>query len=160
MRLNPSPRFTAALALAFAALTLGGPSARSDDRDGEVKFNEIRFDILGLRNDHGVVTCLLFNSADGYPADATKAVARFKSIIEHGRAACTFDDPRAGTYALAFIHDENENGKLDTNFLGIPAEGIGASNDAHGPLGRAGWDEAKFEHQSGLQSLQLHAKYF
>jgi len=33
-----------------------------------------------------------------------------------------------GTYAIACYHDENDNGKLDTNFLGIPKEGTGASN--------------------------------
>jgi len=35
-------------------------------------------------------------------------------------------------YAVSVFHDENYNGKLDTNLLGIPREGVGASNDARG----------------------------
>ena len=39
-----------------------------------------------------------------------------------------FDDLPSGTYALALIHDENGNGKLDT-MMGIPKEGFGFSKN-------------------------------
>jgi len=42
---------------------------------------------------------------------------------------------RVGKYAVSVFHDENSNGKLDTNFLGIPREGVGASNNAKGHFG-------------------------
>jgi uncharacterized protein (DUF2141 family) len=32
---------------------------------------------------------------------------------------------KPGKYAIAVIHDENCNGKLDTNMFGIPKEGYG-----------------------------------
>jgi len=146
----PRGRLLAALFLLCAAT-----AARSDGPTS----NEIRFDILGLRSDKGTVNCTLFTSADGYPNDESKAARRVKTIIEHGRAACVFDEPRAGTYAFSFFHDENENGKLDTNFLGMPSEGVGASNDAHSALGGPKWDDAKFEHKDGLQALEVHAHY-
>jgi uncharacterized protein (DUF2141 family) len=142
--------------LVALALFVPSPAARSDGPTS----NEIRVEILGLHSDKGLVRCLLFNVADGYPGDADKALQKMSAVIEHGRAACTFDDPRAGTYAVAFIHDENENGKLDTNFLGIPSEGVGASNDAKSTFGKPSWDDAKFEHALGLQALELHARYF
>ena len=44
-------------------------------------------------------------------------------------AICQFNDIPPGTYAIAVFHDENANGKLDKNFLGIPCEGYGASNN-------------------------------
>jgi uncharacterized protein (DUF2141 family) len=140
----------------LAAAVIATSAARSDGPTS----NEIRVDVVGLRSDKGTVDCLLFNSAEGFPGDASKAVGKMKSIIEHGRAACTFDEPRAGTYAVAFIHDENENGKLDTNFLGIPNEGIGASNDAKATFGPPKWDDAKFVHALGLQALEIHPHYF
>ena len=40
-------------------------------------------------------------------------------------ARCDFEDIPAGTYAIAAIHDENRNGKLDMNWLGVPKEGYG-----------------------------------
>ena len=158
MRPNRTPALLDGLQAAtvlIAIALLCAPAARSDGPTS----NQIRVDILGLRNDHGTVNCLLFNSADGFPNDGDKAVQHMKSIIEHGRAACEFDEPRPGTYAIAFIHDENENGKLDTNFLGMPSEGVGASNDAKATFGQPKWDDAKFEHAPGLQDLELHAHY-
>lgn len=38
----------------------------------------------------------------------------------------------AGQYAVNVIHDKNNNSKLDTNWMGIPTEGWGCSNDARG----------------------------
>ena len=51
---------------------------------------------------------------------------------------------RAGNYAVQVMHDENDNNKLDTNFLGIPSEGYGFSNNPN-VMRRAHFDEARFE---------------
>ena len=40
----------------------------------------------------------------------------------------TFEAP-PGTYAVAVHHDANANGAMDSNFLGMPKEGYGVSND-------------------------------
>jgi uncharacterized protein (DUF2141 family) len=59
-----------------------------------------------------------------------------------------------GAYAIMLIDDENNNGKLDTNFLGIPSEGCGASNGAAGgPFGGPKWDDAKFDVTCGDESV-------
>jgi len=51
-----------------------------------------------------------------------------------------------GTYGVMLIDDENNNGRLDTNWLGIPNEGVGASRGASGgPFGGPKWDDAKFD---------------
>ena len=45
------------------------------------------------------------------------------------QARCDFQDIAPGTYALVVAHDENMNGKLDTDWIGVPTEGYGFSND-------------------------------
>ena len=50
-----------------------------------------------------------------------------------------------GTYAISCFHDVNGNGKLDTNFLGIPSEPYGFSNNARPKFRAPNWNEAKFE---------------
>jgi hypothetical protein len=55
--------------------------------------------------------------------------------IRDTQARCDFEDIAPGTYALVISHDENTNGKLDTNWLGVPTEGYGFSNDATALLG-------------------------
>jgi uncharacterized protein (DUF2141 family) len=40
-----------------------------------------------------------------------------------------------GQYAIILFHDENGNGKLDRNALGVPTEPYGFSNNVRGFLG-------------------------
>ena len=55
-----------------------------------------------------------------------------------------------GVYSLMLIDDKNDNGVLDTNWMGVPNEGCGASNGAKGgPMGGPSWDDAKFEVKCG-----------
>jgi uncharacterized protein (DUF2141 family) len=60
---------------------------------------------------------------DGFPKKGDKALAHAISSISDRRAVCEFPGVNAGTYAISVFHDENSNGKLDTNFMGIPREG-------------------------------------
>jgi len=49
-----------------------------------------------------------------------------------------------GEYAIQVMHDRNGNGKLDSNFVGIPSEPWAFSNNATGNMGPPKWDEVKF----------------
>ena len=76
---------------------------------------------------------------------------RFKDAIgeiDEEKSTITFTDIPEGTYAISFIHDENDNGKMDTNFMGIPKEDYGCSNNAKGFMGPPKWKDAKFELKS------------
>ena len=100
---------------------------------------------IGLRNNDGQVFCALYASAEGFPKDSQKAIRRDSSSISEKKASCEFSGVQPGTYAVSVFHDENSNGKLDTNFLGIPREGVGASNDARGHMGPPKFDGAQFQ---------------
>lgn len=50
----------------------------------------------------------------------------------------------AGIYSIGFFIDKNDNEKLDTNFLGIPKEQFGFSNDAMGRFGPPSFEAASF----------------
>ena len=56
----------------------------------------------------------------------------------------TFSNLTTGEYALAIYHDENSNGKLDSNFLGMPTEDYVFSNYATGNFGPPSFEDAKF----------------
>jgi uncharacterized protein (DUF2141 family) len=121
--------------------------------------NLIHVEIGGLRNDKGQVVCDLHSSADGFPKNGDKAVAHAKSPISSGHAVCDFPDVKEGTYAVAVFHDENSNGKLDTNFMGIPREGVGASNNAKGHFGPPKFNAAAFRYSSGRLELKITVTY-
>ena len=137
------------LALLRAALTQAQPSSE----------DVIQVEIDGLRNDKGQVLCALYSSADGFPTNGEKALAQAKSPISDGHAVCEFPGVAAGTYAVSTFHDENSNGKLDRNFMGIPREGVGASNNAKGHFGPPKFDSAAFRFSGSRLVLKIAINY-
>ena len=121
--------------------------------------NVIHADIERLRNGKGNVICALYASPDGFPKKSEKAIAHVTSRIADGRAVCEFSGIGPGTYAVSVFHDENSNGRLDTNFMGIPREGVGASNDARGHLGPPKFDAAAFHFSGGRMNLTIRITY-
>jgi uncharacterized protein (DUF2141 family) len=121
--------------------------------------NTIHVRVEGLRSDKGQVMCALFSSAKDFPKNGDKALAHAQSPIAHGKAVCDFSDVAPGRYAVSVFHDENSNGKMDTNFIGMPREGVGASNNAIGHLGPPKFDAAAFSYSGGQLELAIRVVY-
>lgn len=121
--------------------------------------NVIHVEVVGMRNDKGQISCSLYSSADGFPKKGEKAVAHSVAPISERVAVCEFPGIPLGPYAVSVFHDENSNGKLDTNLLGIPREGVGASNDARGHMGPPKFDAAAFQFAGGRLSLKITIHY-
>jgi uncharacterized protein (DUF2141 family) len=98
-----------------------------------------------LHSDAGKLYLSLYNSPTGYPKNASVAYRLAFSEIRNGKATIALDHLPPGDYAIACYHDENNNGKIDTNFFGMPTEGTGASNDARGSFGPPRFSDAKFK---------------
>ena len=142
------------LLAAFLALVEAGlPQTQSPQE------NVIHIETSGMRNSNGQVMCALYSSPDGFPKKSEKALAHVNSAIADKQAVCEFSGIAPGTYAVSVFHDENSNGKLDTNFMGIPREGIGASNDARGHLGPPKFDAAAFHFSGGRINLTIKINY-
>jgi uncharacterized protein (DUF2141 family) len=108
-----------------------------------VHAGELTVTITDIRAAQGSLMVSLVNSDAGWNSQA-KPVAARKVAAEKGEMQLKFSDLPAGSYAVQVMHDENDNNKLDTNFLGIPSEGYGFSNNPH-VMRRATFDEARFE---------------
>ena len=121
--------------------------------------NQIHVEIVGLRNDKGQALCALFSSSRDFPKKTEKAVAHSTSVISNRHAVCEFPGVAPGTYAISVFHDENSNGKLDTNLMGIPREGVGASNDVKGHFGPPKFDAAAFRFAAGRLDLKITIHY-
>lgn len=121
--------------------------------------NILHVEVIGLHNDKGQVVCALYSSRDGFPKQNEKASAHVSSAIADKKAVCEFSGIAPGTYAISVFHDENANGKLDTKFMGIPREGVGASNGAKGHLGPPKFDAAAFSFSGGRLELKITINY-
>jgi len=119
----------------------------------------IRVEVSGLRSDKGQIMCALFASAEGFPKKGEKALAHAKGEISQKHAECEFSKIAPGTYAVSVFHDENSNGKLDTNFIGMPKEGVGASNNASGHMGPPKFEAAAFQYPGGALELKITIRY-
>jgi uncharacterized protein (DUF2141 family) len=117
--------------------------------------------INGARNTKGKIGVLLFQSPDGFPSEPSKAIRQERINIDSGTlsAEATFKDLPDGTYAVSVLHDENDNGKMDKNFMGIPKEGYGASNNPRKRMGPPGFVEAKFSVTQPQQTIEIKLMY-
>lgn|SRR5208282_698407 len=152
-------RMRTAIAIALVLSSMVGATAIGAWAEDAAASNSIKVVVVGLHSNDGEVDCALFGSAEGFPGDSGKAIKTTKSKIENGQGVCIFSGVAPGDYAVSVFHDENANGKLDRNFMGMPKEGVGASNDAAGHFGPPKFADARFSFKGGPQSLTIHVKY-
>ena len=140
----------------FAALTLAHPVPAF----AQSACPGIHVTILNIRNSTGTVACALFESAEGFPTEYLRSATNVMVIkIRKAQARCDFEDIPPGTYAMAVVHDENMNGKLDANWLGAPTEGYGFSNDAKVLLGAPSFSAASFMYDGRNVDLTMSLHY-
>ena len=117
--------------------------------------------VIGARNTKGKVRAALFRSAEGFPNDASRAIRTQAADIDPqtSSAQIVFKELPEGVCAVSVFHDENMNQKLDKNFVGVPKEGYGASNNPKKKMGPPSFEETKFQLSGTLQSLEIKLMY-
>ena len=95
----------------------------------------------GLKTDKGKLFVALYNSEEDFLKNEMKGLV---VEISNGKASASFDNLEKGIYAISSFYDKNDNGKMDTNFIGIPKEPVALSNNAKGKFGPPKYRDAKF----------------
>jgi uncharacterized protein (DUF2141 family) len=95
---------------------------------------DLRVDIQAVPAAGGRVYAALFNRAEDF-LKSDKAVAATFVDAAGPTASVSFAGLAPGEYAVSVYHDENGNGRLDTNLVGRPIEAYGFSRDASGVMG-------------------------
>jgi uncharacterized protein (DUF2141 family) len=120
----------------------------------------IHVTILNIRNSIGTVDCALFDSPNGFPREVLHSAMRLAVMkIPSSTARCDFEDVPSGTYAVVVLHDENMNGRLDTNWLGAPKEGYGFSNDTKVAFRAPLFSDARFVFDGKILDLTITLRY-
>jgi uncharacterized protein (DUF2141 family) len=149
----PRPDHAAAIAVIAAALASGFGLLPAPPAQAQAQAASVELTVAKLRNNQGTLGCQLFASAEGFPTQRERARASVLAPIVDGHARCSFSGLRAGSYAVAVMHDENGNRKLDTNLLGMPTEGYGVSNNRTHAMSAPRWEDARFELADGEAKL-------
>lgn len=117
--------------------------------------NEINIEITNILNKNGDMKIGLYNKAE----DFSKIDKFYKEVIikiSSKTIKYKFTNIPNGTYAIAIFHDENQNGKIDKNILGMPQEGYGFSNNIRPSFRSANFEESKFElNKSKVLSIKM-----
>ncbi len=95
---------------------------------------------------------------DRFPDCQSDPDSRRQTVRAADLKLLRFNDLPSGDYAIALIHDENSNNKLDT-FMGIPREGFGFSRNPAIRFGPPKFDSAQFRVTAGAIDEEVHVKY-
>jgi len=144
-----------AFALLFAAAAWPSSSHAQDASKG------IKVEVTGFRNDKGQLRCSLWHGPDGFPRDESHVMKNVAAPIQNASGECVFSGPLpAGDYAVTLYHDENNNGKFDSNMIGYPLEGYGFSNNVVPQFKAPVFDECKFHYDgSGMKQIPIKMIY-
>ncbi len=121
--------------------------------------SQVSVTIANLRNQKGSVCLTLFNGAQGFPNQSDRAVASRCINAEDAASGIILDDLVLGDYAIAAIHDENKDGKLNIGLFGIPREGFGFSRNPKVRMGAPSFKDTAFSLSGPSTQIQIDLKY-
>ena len=124
------------------------------------QFGSITVNITDINKLDGMLGVSLYNAKQGFPGKHELAFANELKKITSTQDKVVFNNIPYGTYAVSIIHDANSNGKLDTNFFGIPKEGVGVSNNPKIGMGGPKYKDSEFTLDKKQLDLTIPMRYF
>lgn len=109
----------------------------------------------GMSSDEGNLGVLVFNNSKGWPEDRFAALRDIAVPAVKGTQILKVPDLPPGRYAVALIHDVNKNHRLDKNFIGMPKEQWGMSNNPHATVKAPPIEKAMFSIE---RDTEIHIK--
>jgi len=154
------PVSVCAAALLFATAT-PCVSPQRDSNEATSNGCTLRIHVDGFRNTKGNLGTVIFTSPEGWPENLDKSFRHGPAPIEPSTrtALAVWPNMPPGDYAVAAIHDENSNHKLDRNFIGIPKEGFGFANNPHVALSAPAFGAAKVHVGCPATDVTIHLQY-
>lgn len=141
----------ALLSLAAAALVACLAGAATAGDGGEIKLK-----ITGLHSTRGQIIACLWRDDSKFPScEKSKTALRRTFPVSGTTMQASFPLPAAGRYAISVVHDEDGDGKMKRNFIGMPAEGVGISNN---PGGMPGFEKSLVAAAPG-SAIAIRMKY-
>ena len=107
---------------------------------------DLRVEVVNAKSDKGLILGAVYGSADAWLKDGQQVQGAMDQAKD--KAVLVYRNLPAGAYAITVFHDENGNGKLDTNLVGFPTERYGFSRDAKGNMGPPAFADAVVDLQA------------
>ncbi|MFN6571757.1 hypothetical protein A6770_02235 [Nostoc minutum NIES-26] len=117
-------------------------------------------EIDGVKNKQGQVCVSIFASSQGFPSNRDRIVQKQCTKITETPVKVSFNNLKAGNYAVAVIHDRNNDLTLNRNNLGMPTEGFGFSRNPEVRTSAPKFGDAAFLIAGPNTNIQIQLKYF
>ncbi|MFU7527016.1 DUF2141 domain-containing protein [Qipengyuania sp. ASV99] len=116
--------------------------------------------VTDLRSSEGVVRACMTTVKSIFPR-CVRDPNSHRTVVPAGRTVTIrFDNVEPGEYAIALLHDENNNGKADRVLGMAPREGYGFSRDAPVRMAPPDWNDAVLTIGAASQRLTIQMRYF
>ncbi len=142
-----------AAALGLMALT-GGLAAQP------ALAGEVVITVTDIRSSKGVVRACMTTREDIFPKCIKDPGAHRTVVKANGTVEIRFTGVAPGNYAIALLHDENDNGKADRAMGMMPKEGYGFSRDAPVKMAPPKFKDAVFAQGDGTKRMAIRMRYF
>ena len=103
----------------------------------------------------GDIRAAVYTSAT-YPLDNADPVIDGVVPARPGETIVTMSGIKPGEYAVKVFQDFNRNGEFDMNWLGLPLEKYGFSNDAKPAFSEPSFDATRIELHPGANVIVIH----
>ena len=122
--------------------------AKAEQGPPAPKTGQIIITFHGLQSRDGYLRVSLYKAAASFPDGAPAArkdicLTTLSPRSPLGAVKVSFGDLRPGRYAVCAFHDRDSSGKLKQNFLGIPTEEWGMSNNPRPNIRTPRFEEAQ-----------------
>ena len=121
-------------------------------------FATINAHVVKLRNNSGQIICTLFTPSDKFPEKSRRG-RTIAVAIQDKQATCRFKNVPYGDYAIVVFHDENNDREFNQNWLGMPKEGFGFSNNP-GTLKKPVFADAHFNVDQPIVDVTIRLNYW
>lgn len=124
----------------------------------QVSAETLTVTVTGLRGARGMLFMTVWNDEARFLKDVRQAAARRMVPVSGPETTVVVEGLPRGVYVVTAFQDENGNGELDRNFIGLPKEPVGVSNDARGMMGPPKFKAAAFELNGPSRSIPIRLR--
>lgn len=119
----------------------------------------IQVTVENVRSSKGLITAVLYNDNPDTFLKRGARLDRIRVEAHEGETRLCLHAPADGRYSIALYHDENGNKEFDRNFLGIPTEGYGFSQNPGFRFGKPDVEETLFTLDGSAADLRISVLY-
>jgi len=123
-----------------------------------IQAQDLPVKITGIRSTKGNIVVNVFKDQASYDKEEPYKLFTFdKKSINQGTMMVDLN-LETGIYGITMLDDENENGKIDKNFIGISKEGFGFSNFFMTKMKKPSFDDFKVDLKK-QRKIEIQVKY-